>query len=346
MKLLYACIAILLAAGSAHAETKTFTDDSGRQVEIQVPVERAAIFNRYNVEFFRAVGAMGAVIGMDSNAADNPGYWPDFDMANVIGAGQSEPNYEAIVELDPDVVVLPRNGVWEEMVEKMEPFGIPVMVITGWDTLQHVDNTLLVGEMTDRLERAKEVAAFYQDNMKMMAERLDGVEPRSVYLEQNASPLVTPIPGSGWHDMITVGGGRNIFGDVDIENEPAGRGSVHSFQVDAEEILVSDPEAIVKLAVRTYIPSSQKDYADIATEIAARPGWSSLSAANNNEIHVVSGFAAGAVSKMIGSAFIAKALHAELFEDLDPEDLMRRWIEDFQGLSYEGPYSYSQSGSF
>ncbi len=52
-------------------------------------------------------------------------------------------------------------------------------------------------------------------------------------------------------------------------------------------------------------------------------------------------FAGNVVSKMIGSVYIAKALYPDKFKDIDPEKLMKTWLEDYQGVKYAAPYSYS-----
>lgn len=79
--------------------TKVVVDGLGREVEIPWPVERAVVANRYNSELIRACGAIDRVIAVDTNTAQDRVYWSQFDPDNVIGKGQSELNYEKIVDL-------------------------------------------------------------------------------------------------------------------------------------------------------------------------------------------------------------------------------------------------------
>jgi iron complex transport system substrate-binding protein len=329
------------AAAQGQQATQTVVDDMGRSVTVPLPITRAAVFNLYNVEFFRAVGGIDVVVGIDRGPLGSPGYFPSFSEANVVGQGQAAPNYEAIVAADPDVVIFPRNGAWEEATQQLAPFGIPVMVITGWDTLDHAENLRLVGQLVGEEERAEEVVEFYEHYMELLDERLAGVEPRTVYLEKVPS-LYTAIPGSGWHDMIIEGGGINIFGDVDITQQPANRGTVHQFQVDPETIVAADPAVIVKLALgdAIYPPAEPGVLADLANEILMRPGWSSIDAIENNEVYAITSFSAGISSKMVGALHIAKALYPDLFEDLDIDEVIRIWLEEFQGVPFETGYFY------
>ncbi len=341
---LAAAIAILPAMGLAHpafAEMKTITDDLGRSVQINVPIKRAVVFNPYNAEFFRGVGGANVIVGIDQEPADIKGYWPNIG-ADAIAGVWNQPNFEKIVALKPEVFIMPRNYPWENAAEKLKPFNIPVVVVTGWDVPKLVSNISIVGELLAEQKRAAQLADFYTANMQMLRDRLKGVKQRTVYLEK-IRPLFTSIPGSGWHDMVAEGGGLNIFADVEIAKQPAERGTVHEFSIDAERILTSNPDVIIKLSPGQYAPPEKAELETIAKSVAARPAWSTLKAAQQNEVHVVSFFAAGAVSKMIGSAYIAKALYPDRFTDIDPEALMRTWLTDFQSLPYLGKYSLSMN---
>ena len=77
----------------------TLIDNVGREVILPYPVETAVVANRYNSELIRASGAIDKVIAVDTNTAQDREYWAQFDPNNVIGKGQSELNYEKIIEL-------------------------------------------------------------------------------------------------------------------------------------------------------------------------------------------------------------------------------------------------------
>src|SRR5690606_4790792 len=189
-------------AGQAGAETMTFEDDGGRTVTVDGPVETAVVLNRYNVEIVRAVAGADRILGIDEVTARDHAYWPEFGPDQVVGH-QAEPNYEAIVALDPDIVVLPRNSPFADAERQLAPFGIPVIVVTSWDTLQYLDNIHTIGTLFGAEERAAELADFYSDTLAMLAERLDGVTPKRVYFEEVVDNR-TVLNTSGWHDMIAL----------------------------------------------------------------------------------------------------------------------------------------------
>lgn len=332
---------IIVVSGAVTASAETFVDDAGRTVELQLPVKRAVIFNRYAVEFARAIGAIDQVVGVGASTMRDRPYWPAFDDDNIVGQGQSDPNYEAIVAMDPDVVIMPRNGVYEEAARQLAPFDIPVMVVTAWDTLEHVENVTTFGKLFGKEQRAADLVAYYTGYMDLLRERLEGVEPKRVYFEE-VRDYVTVTPGSGWHDMIEAGGGINVFGDIDIANEPSSRGNENSFTIDPEEIIARKPDVVIKLQPGAYQTIPVEKFETAWNELVQRQDIQGTPAYRNGQIHLINYYLAGGSSKITGALQIAKWLYPERFEDVDPEAAMQEWIEDFQGLPFEGGMTYQQ----
>ena len=334
---LFAATLLVLWSAVVIAAPIEITDDTGRTLSFEKPLKRVVVFNRYNAEFIRAVAGIDIIVGVDSWVTRDPTYWPNLKTDMLVGEGQSEPNYEAIIAQNPDVVIFPRNGAWQEAIKTLKPFDIPVVVLTGWDVLKHVSNITAFGKMLGQPERAAKLNAFYTDHMALLKERLAGVERKNIYLEEK-TPYRSVLRGSGWHDMIEAAGGRNIFEDIDIETQPKERGSVHNHEVDPEAILKAQPDIIVKLQPGSY-PLHPRSFSDaFFKELSARPGFDELPAMKNGEVYHMNYYLAGGCSKMIGALSIAKWLYPDRFKDVDPDAAMKTWLEDFQGVSYPGRY--------
>ena len=328
--------ALAPVASAAPARTLSFRDDLGRSITLALPVRRAIVFNSFTTEFIRAVAGMGVVVGVDQGVVREHAYWPTVTPSMLAGDDQATPNYEAIVALRPDVVFFPRNGDWIKASRVLAPFHIPVVVITGWDALKQEENVSLIGGIFEQPARAARLNAFYRHYKDLLAQRLKGVKRRRVYLEQTAGPNYSPIPGSGWHDMIQEAGGDNIFGDVRFGDQSATRGSVHAFPVDPEQILARKPELIVKLEPMQYQPVTQAAAVRMLQSIAARPGYATLPAVQSGQVYYLSNYMGNASSKIIGALQIAKWLYPARFADVDPSAAMRTWLETFQGVRYPG----------
>lgn len=328
------------AAPSSGGRTRTvIADDVGRQVELPLPLERVVVFNRYTTEFIRAIAGMGVVVGFDVDMRRSASYWPTATAITVVGQPLSSatPNYEAIVATNPDVVFFARNGPWEEASRVLAPFDIPVFVMTGWDVLKHEWNVALLGRLFDRQPQADELNAFYRGYRDLLAERLQGVERKRVYIEE-VGDYKTLLEGSGWHDMVETGGGINIYGDVVILDQPAARGTVQGFDTDPEEIIARRPDVIIKLYTNPRIAIDKAEALEILQRIAARPGFSQLPAVQNGRVYSLSYYHASAASKIIGAVQIAKWLYPDRMQDVDPDEAMRVWLERFQGVPAPGGY--------
>ena len=103
--------------GTEAPKTITLTDNVGREVELPYPVETCAVALRYTNELIRACGAIDKVIAVDLNTAQDRNYWGMFDPNEVIGKSQRELDYEKIISLNPQVLILPANGNYEEAIE-------------------------------------------------------------------------------------------------------------------------------------------------------------------------------------------------------------------------------------
>ncbi|MGC4029634.1 MAG: ABC transporter substrate-binding protein [Steroidobacteraceae bacterium] len=329
------------AAGirAAHADL-TFVDDVGRTVTIRTPVRRLVVLNRYGVEFVRAVAGPDPIVGIDANTAKEREYWADLKNASVVGQGQMTPNYDAIVDLAPDLVTLPRNGAWAEAIRILTPLGIPVAVLTAWDLQKHEENVTLIGRWFDRPREAAELNAFYRHWRDFLAQRLEGVTRKRVYLEEVAD-YRTLLPGSGWHDMIETGGGINIFRDVQITAANAARGDSQGFTVDPEEVIARAPDVIIKLQPGQYAPHPRAFSKAVLEKLVARPGFSAIPAVREGQVFHISYYFAAGCSKIVGALRIAKWLYPDRFEDVEPEDVMAEWLTRFQHVPALHGYSVS-----
>lgn len=319
------------SGNSSEAKSITVVDDTGREVTIPQPLEKVVVANRYNSELIRGIGAIDKVVAVDKNTAQDRVYWSQFDPDNVIGKGQSELNYEKIAELGAQVLITPDNGTWEEDIKKLEPFGIQVVVVSGYNNAELPKEIEILGKLFGKEKEAEKLTKFYQDNMDMVAEKIKDVKgTKKVYWEYG-DPNTTCIPGTsndGWNSMLLNAGAVNIFGDPTITGKT----------IDPEKILLEDPDLIIKTSsgpalknTGVYTPPTAEDYSTISTEMLSRAGWSDLKAVQNDDFYVTTGFCAGGLGKMIGTAYTAKWLYPEQMKDVDPDAIFDEWME-IQGV--------------
>lgn len=338
-------VTVLASALSVQAEdnkreTITLTDNVGREVELECPVDTAVSALRYNNELIRACGAIDHIISVDLNTAQDREYWGMFDPEEVIGKSQRELDYEKIVELDPEVVILPANGAYEEAIENLEPFDIPVFVISGYDTADFENQVKNIGTMFGTEEQAQKFYDYFDDKLEYIKKQLEGVEKRKLYIE-STSDLTTIFPGDPMFDMVEYAFADNIFA-VDYEN-------VNKGEIDSEEVISRNPDVIIKLVTPAeamsgtglYTPPTKDEFKAAYDSIITRAGWDEITAVKNDEIYFMTQFSHGGAGKLVGTCYIAKMLYPDLLPELDPAEVFRTWMEDFQGFKNIEGHFYS-----
>jgi len=334
-------LASMLAASplAASAEPMTIVDEGGYEATFEGPVKRIVALNRYNTEFVRAVAGSDAIVGLDRDAWNDRDYWPEVDEGKVVAANQGEIDYEKVVAQEPDLFIIPRNGAWQEAREKLAPFGIPVVVLTGWDVLKHEENIALLGKLTGEADRAAALNAFYRKHIDMLKERTAGVATPKVYFEADREN-VTVLKGSGWHDMIAAAGGKSLFGDVDVASLPESNRNVNIYVVEPEAVAAANPDVVLRLTPPVLAAVPVEKAQELAASLKARPALADSNAVKNGHVYLMSYYVAGGVSKMIGALQLAKWLHPDRFQDVDPDAAMKEWIEVWQGRTYPGQHTY------
>jgi iron complex transport system substrate-binding protein len=333
-----------LPAGAwAQATRSSVRDDLGRPIALTLPLRRVVVFNRYTTEFVRALGAMPAVTGTDIDVGRHGRYWPGVTRDMFVGSSGMSPNYEAIVALRPDALLMPRNSDWARAATLLAPLGTPVVVVTAWDPLKHEFNVELLGRLFAQPHRAAELNAWFRGWRQRLAQRMAGLpasaRPR-VYFEE-VGDWRSVLPGSGWHDMIEAAGGRNLFGDVRLGDAASPRGSVNNFGVDPEEVLARRPDAIVKLQPGQYEPHPREFARETLEQLARRPALAPLAAVQVQHVFHLSYYLAGGCSKITGALQLAQWLHPQRMRGLDPQQAMDEWLERWQGVPAQRGYAWT-----
>ncbi len=318
---------------AVEATTIVLTDNVGREVELPYPVTRAVVALRYNNELIRACGAIDNVIAADMNTAQDREYWQNFDPEQVIGKSQKDLNYEKIIELNPEVIILPANGKYEEAEEKLTPFGIKVFIISGYDTFDFDNQIDNIGKMFDKEAQAQEFKKYYHDTLDYISTSLEGVDKKTVYWE-STKDYKTSFPGNYYYNMIVASGGENIFSDQ-------AEGQSDS-TVTPEEIVLRNPDFIFKhitpndalKGTGVYVAPSLEQREATIEEIKSRPGFDEITAVKDNNIYLMSQFGHGGASKLIGAVYMAKWMYPDELPELDPDAIFKEWLEKYQGFKF------------
>lgn len=279
------------------AETLVLADGRGQEITLDGPTERIVSLAPSNTEILFAISAGDQLVGRDD--------FSDYPEAALevpsIGSTYGELSVEAIVGLEPDVVMA--AGITPaEQIQSLEQVGLPVFVVDNPGEFPELfENIRLVGRLTGHEEEADDLAAEMEARFAFVVEIAEGVEPVTVFYEVDGTDPTSPwTTGSGTFQQIAIGlaGGENVFADLD-----------GWAQVNLEEIVLRDPSVIV-FADGPFVPTTVES-------LSTRPGWGGISAIQAGEVHAMDTDLLDLPGPRLveGLETMAHILHPELFSE-------------------------------
>ena len=305
----------------------TIIDAVGKAVTIYKPIKRIVVCHAMFAEVLRSLGAEDKIVGIPSYMAEYTVFYPDLSKLPTVG-GASKPDSEAILSLNPDLVIV--YGTWAEYLEGHLQNIAPVARLTYRPFSTTEEDIRKLGYIVDREKEAEELIDFHEGYLSIIKDRIAGVsedEKPRVYLEY--SDYRTTAIGSGTHEMLIMAGGRNIA--ADLTGFP---------YVDPEWVIEQNPDIIIARARSTVIPCGYSEDDPLAIKekrekIMNRPELAEVEAVKNEKVYCFTTAISTGLSYFIGIPYIARWLHPDLFDDLDPEAVHQEYLTRFQRLDYD-----------
>jgi len=255
---LFLALLFLLAACGPKAAQGTdsavisMADGLERQVTLESPAQRVVSLTPATTEILFAIGAGSQVVGRDL-FSDYP---PEALSAMDIGGSWGEYNLEAIVALEPDLVIA--GGINPpELVSSLEGLGLTVYFLANPLTLEEMYiNLEIIAQLTGREEEAADLIETLKARVAAVDEKVAPLSyAPTVYYELDATDPTKPYtagPGTFVDLLIARAGGINIGSE--LQGQWA--------EISLEQLIVSDP-AIIILGDSIYGETPEK--------VAARP---------------------------------------------------------------------------
>ncbi len=188
------------------AKSIIFTDDLGREVQLEAPAQRIiALYGAFN-EILGAMHLEDRIVGrtkadaLPASIIDKPS----------IGT-HMRPNVELVVGLRPDLV-LQMGGRKDASlpVEQLQKLGITTAFfnVDDFDSLMHV--ITIVGQATGEPERANQLIHSMQTRLDRVKERIPADVNPGVFFEVRENTLLAAGHTSIVDAIIEAAGGRNV----------------------------------------------------------------------------------------------------------------------------------------
>ena len=214
-------------------------------------------------EMVYAIGAGDQVVAVDSLST-----YPDEVAPKVTKISAYEPSAEAILEYEPDVVLISND--MNKITEQLKAAKPDIQVWTGAaaSNLDGVyDQITQLGELTGRADAAAEVVSSMKSRIETATSGLKAPAGTSYFYELD-NTLYSLTSNTFVGALLSQFGMTNIADGVQEGNDYP--------QLSAEVIVDKDP-TIIFLA-------DTKCCATSATEVASRAGWENLNAVKNGNV--------------------------------------------------------------
>ncbi len=275
----------------ANVAPRTFVDETGRKIYLAKTPERVVSLAPNITEMLFAIGAGDSVVGV-TEFCDYPP-----EAQTKMHVGDSRPNLEAILALEPDLV-LGMEVVRDDVLETLQHLKIPLFLMEA-KSFEHVyAHIQTLGRIFHRVKEADALVHAMRRDIQAIGDRTKSLpKPRVLYVVYH-EPFLTAGPGSFIHHLLDLAGGDNIAKDA---------GNAYP-RLSMEVVLQKDPEILL-------FPS-MGGQGSPETVLEQWTRWTTITAVNTKRLHFVPWTLTSRPGPRIGQglAALARIIHPEVFQ--------------------------------
>lgn len=257
------CLLGLPEHSVSRAATAEVVDDTGAVVRLKTPARRIISIAPHATELLFAAGAGAWIVGVSA--------FSDYPEAarEIPRIGDAERlDFERIVALKPDLVVVWASGNRSSDIERLEEFGLSVFRSEPQSLESIATNIERLGLLVDRADIADAVAATFRQQVEAFGASRRQVRTLRTFFQIWHTPLMTL---NGQHlisEVINLCGGENVFAEL---------GPLVP-QIDMEAVIARNPEVIL---------SSGSTPDDLETLKSMWRPFKNLAAIRQNNVYLV-----------------------------------------------------------
>lgn len=229
-----------LHGAMAAAPALSVVDDSGLRIVLQNPAKRIVALSPHVVETLYVAGAGNKIVG----AVDYSDY-PNAAKSIPRVGGYSLIKLEAIVALQPDLVIAWETGNSPAAIEKLRALRIPVY-LSQPNTLEDIGAEIQrFGVLAGTEPVANKAAGQYAQRLTTLKQRYQNRSPVRVFYQISEAPLMTIGGKQIITNALTICGGKNVFDQL-IPMAPV---------ITSEAVIAENPEAIMTSGMQKLNPT-------------------------------------------------------------------------------------------
>jgi iron complex transport system substrate-binding protein len=239
-------------------------DDEGTSVTLAAQPMRIVSLTPATTETVFALGAGDRLVGR-TDADDYPPAAADVESV----AAYTGVDIEKVVAVDPDLVLAGGNGFTAAAdIARLRQLGFPVLVVYAPTVEGVLADIGLVGRAIGAQAQADGLVASMRERITAVESAVAGLDRPRVFYEIGYQPQIYgPAPDSFPADMLTLAGSVPI-----TTTDPS------VFSISLERLVSLDPQLIVL---------GDAPYGTCPADVAARPGWETMTAVRAGDIEPV-----------------------------------------------------------
>lgn len=314
------------ASEAASSETREFTDDLGRTVELPAQIDRIAPSGSTANQVLLTM-APDKMVGLatDPSEAELKYYGDELADLPVFGSafgGKGDINREALAAADPQVIIdtgEAKDGLTEDMDTLQEQLGIPVVFVEcAIDDYGAAYETL--GELLGMEDRGNELAEYCRNAYSEVEEVM-----ASIPEEERANVLYilgedgTNVLGRGTFQAQVV---DMCADNLAVMDNPSNQGQ--GSETSLEQIALWNPDTIIFA------------YGSIYDTVADDPAWDGIAAIDNGSYYEAPGTPYNwlnyppTVNQVMGMQWLPRLLYPDKFDD-SIADVTKSYYQTFYG---------------
>ncbi len=241
-------------------------ESGGRSTTIDARPEAIVSLSPTGTEMLFALGAGEQVVATDS-FSDYPPEAPTTDLSAY------DPNVEAIIANDPDLVVLSDDR--NDIVAGLDAVGVPSLLLSAVDDLDGTYAQIeLLGQATGNADGAAELTASMRADIDELVSQVPTTTQPLTYYHELDDTLYTVTSDTFIGQIYALAGLENVADAADPKGESFGYP-----QLSAEYLIDADPDLV-------FLADTKCCGQDLQS-VAARPGFGQLTAVQNGDVYEV-----------------------------------------------------------
>ena len=206
-------------------------DDTNHKIILQKPAQRIITLSPEANDFLLALKAKNKIIGTIAyeknlaikNHSVNIGIYPNID-------------FEKLVILRPDLVILSNFGVPAEITMKLKEFNIPYFFISPKKITFVASDIKKIGALIGKNKTATKISEDFQNNILLFTKKFKLAKKVTVFYQLWGYPLTTVGKKTIIDKIITLCGGESIFTDLNNLSYPV---------ISVSNVLIKNPDVII-----------------------------------------------------------------------------------------------------